>query len=126
MLAALAAGALGACGGESGDLLAIEVTGGPRGGERALVVTEDGRGRCDGSALSAIPNERLIETRELERELTELAEDDRRPTAAGGRDYVVRFRDGAARWSELTEPKPEVLARLELLALQLGRDLCRP
>ncbi len=120
LLAALAAG----CGGESGDLIALETSGGPAGTDRALVVTEDGRGRCDGGELRPIANQLLIDARELERELSETSDDERRFTGAEGRDYVARFRDGTVRWSEGTEPKPELLARLELLALQLGRELC--
>lgn len=120
LLAAFAAG----CGGESGDLMALETSGGPRGTDRSLVVTEDGRGRCDGGELRPIANQRLIDARELERELTELPEGERRFTGGEGRDYVARVRDGTVRWSEGTAPKPELLARLELLALQLGRELC--
>ncbi|MEX2196169.1 MAG: hypothetical protein WD844_12865 [Thermoleophilaceae bacterium] len=120
LLAALAAG----CGGESGDLLAIEVSGGPQGTDRTIVVTGDGRGRCDGGELQPISNQQLIDARELERELTELDEEERRFGGGEGRSYVARARDGALRWSEGTEPKPELLPRLELLALQLGRELC--
>lgn len=122
-MAAVAALAVG-CGGESGDVLALEVSGGPGGEERRLVITEDGRGRCNGSDLRPLANERLIEARELERELADLPEEERRFADGGGRSYVARLRDGAVHWSERTPAKPELLARLELLALQAGRELC--
>ena len=103
---ALAAG----CGGESGDLLAVEITGGPAGGE-----------------LRQISSERLIEAREVERDLEDLAEDG---TDLGGeatgdrRAYVARTQAGTVRWVEAQTGNPTVLPRIELLSLQLGRDLC--
>lgn len=123
--AALAAAALWAgCGGGAGDLIAIEVSGGPRGAEHSLVVTGDGRGRCDGGELRPIANERLIQARELERELSELPEGARRLAPGEGASYVARAREGTLRWSEGSPGKQELLARLELLALQLERELC--
>lgn len=118
---------LAGCGGESGDLLAVEVAGGPAGGERTLVVTNDGRGRCDGAELRRIESDRLIEAREVERDLQDLAEDG---TDLGGdptgdrRAYVARIRAGTVRWVEAEPGNPDVLPRLELLALRLGRELC--
>jgi hypothetical protein len=126
MLAALLALA-GGCGGESGDLLAVEITGGPAGGERTIVVTNDGRGRCDGGDLRQISSDRLIDAREVERDLTDLAEDG---TDLGGeatgdrRAYVARTQAGTVRWVEAEQGNPTVLPRTELLTLQLGRDLC--
>lgn len=123
-VAGCAAALLAGCGGEAGDVLAIEVTGAPGGGDRTLVVTVDGRARCDGGELEAIENAQLIEARDLARELGELGDDERRLAAAGGRDYVARTRDGTVRWSERSPGKPELLARVELLALELGRAVC--
>jgi hypothetical protein len=115
------------CGGESGDLLAIEEAGGPAGGERTLVVTNDGRGRCDGGELRRIESDRLIDAREVERDLQDLAEDgaDLGGDPAGDRRaYVARIRAGTVRWVEAEPGNPDVLPRLELLALRLGRELC--
>ena len=116
---------LAACGGESGDLLAVDVSGGPAGQDRRIVVTNDGRARCDGGELERIASERLIEAREIERDLEEPAEEGRRyPAAGAGRRYVARVRAGAVRWGEGGAGKPQVLARVELLVLQLGREIC--
>lgn len=127
-LVAVALAALASCGGESGDLLAVEVTGGPAGDRRTIVVASDGRGRCNGSDLRPIENERLIEAREAERDIADLAEQgaDLGGEAGGDRrSYVARTQAGTVRWAEAEPGNPAVLPRVELLALRLGRELCR-
>lgn len=127
-LATLVVAALAGCGGESGDLLAVEVAGGPAAPGRTIVVTSDGRARCDGGALRPITSGRLIAAREIERDLADLARGgtDLGATAAPDRrSYVARTRAGTVRFVEGEPGNPAVLARLELLALQLGREVCR-
>jgi hypothetical protein len=122
---AVLAAAVSGCGGEAGDLLAVEGSGGARPAHR-IVVTGDGRGRCDGSELRAIPSERLIEAREVEREIEELADDSATfPEEPGRRRYVLRTNDGIVRWSEGARGLPPELPEASLLALRLERDLCR-
>ena len=115
----------GSCGGESGDLLAVEVSGGAEQREIRLVVTGDGQGRCNDGELERLESERLIEAREVEREIEDLAEDgaDFGGPAADRRGYVVRTAAGTARWRE-GRTEPEVLGKAALLALRLERELC--
>jgi hypothetical protein len=122
-VAALVAG----CGGESGDLLAIEVSGGPVRGTERIVVTEDGRARCNGGELEAIPNARLLDAREVEREMEPLAEKGASYPATGPdrRHYLARTRDGNVSWIEGARATPKVIGEATLLALQLERQLCR-
>ena len=124
--AALAAVALVAgCGGEAGDLIAIEVSGGAAGAKRTLVVTGDGRGSCDGGDLERVDSDDLVEARDVERDIEELANDSRSfPERADRRRYVARTDDGVVRWSEGTPGLPAVLPRTALLTLRLERDLC--
>ena len=124
--AALAAVALVAgCGGEAGDLIAIEVSGGPAGTKRTLVVTGDGRGSCDGGDLQRVDSDDLVEARDVERDIEDLATDSRSfPERAGRRRYVARTDDGVVRWSEGTPGLPAVLPRTALLTVRLERDLC--
>jgi len=65
------------CGGEAGDLMAIEVSGGgkARGGDVDIVIASDGRASCNDGPREPIPSDMLIEARELERELGDLAEE---------------------------------------------------
>ena len=124
LTALLAAG----CGGEAGDLMAIEIAKGPaRGRELDIVVKGDGRGTCNGGAEKSIPSDLVIDARELERDLSDLAEQSAffEPTGAGRREYVVRIKAGTVRWSEGDRGLPRELPRTQLLALKLDRLLCR-
>ena len=119
----------GGCGGEAGDLMAIEVSGGPSRARTPLdiVLAGDGRGTCNGRPSETVPSDVVIEARELERELEDLAEDGARygATRDGRREYIVRIKAGTVRWAEGEPDLPEVLPRAQLLAVQLDRLLCR-
>lgn len=128
-LLATAAGLLAGCGGESGDLMAIDVSGGVAAdrGPLAIVVTGDGRGHCNDGPRESIPSELVIEARELERELDDLAQDG---ASFEGQDadrasYVLRIKAGTVRWTEGAPGLPKELARAQLYALALDRRLCR-
>ena len=117
---------LGGCGGSAGDVLAIEVSGGPLPAKQTLVVTDDGRGSCDRGSLRDIPNQRLIDAQALAHDAKPLAE-----TAAsygvprpGARRYLLKLPQGDVSWTEGTPGIPAALGRAQLLALQLGRELC--
>ena len=124
LVPAMVAVALSGCGGEAGDLLSIEVTGGPEAGH-TVVVSGDGRGSCGRGSLKPLPSDRVITAREIERDATDLA--DRAaayPPRPGARRYALKTKDGVVRWSEGTPGIPSVLPRTQLLALQLTRELC--
>ena len=119
---------LAGCGGTSGDLMAIEVEGGEgRGRPLDIVVANDGRGTCNGGAEKPIPSDVVIEARELERELADLAEEGATygPAGEDQREYVVRMKAGSVRWGEGEAGLPEVLPRAQLLTVKLDRLLCR-
>jgi hypothetical protein len=122
---ALAAFTLGGCGGDPGDLLSIEASGGSAGGRHIIVVSGDGRGSCDRGPLKQLPADRVIDARGIERDVGDLA---RRaaeyPPARGARRYVIRTKDGEVHWSERAAGIPSVLPRAQLLELQLQRLLC--
>ena len=127
--AALLAGLLiVGCGGESGDLMAIEASGGKaRGGPLDIVITSDGRATCNDGPEETIPSGLLIDARELERDLGDLAEEGATFGSASGdrRDYVVRIKKGTVRWPEGDPGLPAQLAETQLLALRLDRLVCR-
>jgi hypothetical protein len=122
----LVACALAGCGGSAGDLLAIEVSGGFEDRTVRLTVTSDGRGRCGTEELRGLTSGRVIEAREVERELEALAEEG--ASFGGGegdrRSYVARTRAGTVRWSEGEPGLPAVLPQAALLARQLESELC--
>jgi hypothetical protein len=127
LVASLAAMAIAGCGGESGDLLSFEIAGGPAGTTgHTIVVTGDGRGSCDQAQEKLLPSERVIDAREIEKGVTDLA---RRaaeyPPKSGTRRYTLSTDDGDVKWSEGTPGLPEDLPKAQLLALQLEQILCR-
>ena len=116
------------CGGEAGDLMAIEVAKGPaRGRALDIVIASDGRASCNDGPEKTIPSELLIEARDLERDVGDLAEEGAffEPTGAGRREFVVRIKAGTVRWSEGNRGLPRELPRLQLLTVRLDRLLCR-
>ena len=121
--------ALAACGGESGDLIAFEVSGGLAAGRGPLeiVVASDGRASCNDRESETIPSELLIDARDIERDLGDLAERGASYPAPGAdrARYVARIKAGTVRWTEGARGLPDVLPRAQLLALRLDRLLCR-
>jgi hypothetical protein len=116
------------CGSEPGDLMAIEVAKGPaRGRALDIVIKSDGRASCNDRPEETIPSNLLIDARELERNLGDLAEESAffEPTGAGRREYVVRIKAGTVRWSEGNRGLPRELPRAQLLTVRLDRLLCR-
>ena len=118
---------LSGCGASAGDVLAIEVSGGPLPAKRILEVTVDGQGSCDRGKLHEIPNDRLIDAQGVARDAKPLAEASTDYTGAGrreGRRYLLRLPQGNVEWTEGRPGLPAALARAQLLALELGRQLC--
>jgi hypothetical protein len=126
LAAATVALILAGCGDSAGDILALEVSGGPLPAKQTLVVTADGRGSCGRGKLKEIPNDRLIDAQGLARDAKPLAEAGADYTSArrGVRQYVLRLPQGNVEWTEGQPGIPVSLARAQLLALQLGRVLC--
>ena len=105
--------------------MSITATGGFLGGQHTVVVSGDGRGSCDRGPLKQLPSDRVIEAREIEHEVAELA---RRaasyPPSPDARMYTLKTKAGVVTWSEGRRGLPPVLPRAQLLALQLVRRLC--
>jgi hypothetical protein len=122
-LALLVAG----CGGSAGDLLSITASGGPEGARHEVVVSGDGRGSCDRGPLKQLPSDRVIDAREIEHEVADLAKRAAEyPQRPGARSYTLNTKAGEVRWSEGDRGLPAVLPRTQLLELQLERILCKP
>jgi hypothetical protein len=122
-LALLVAG----CGGGAGDLLSITASGGPEGARHEVVVSGDGRGSCDRGPLKQLPSDRVIDAREIEHEVADLAKRAAEyPQRPGARSYTLNTKAGEVRWSEGDRGLPAVLPRTQLLELQLERILCKP
>jgi hypothetical protein len=112
------------CGNPGGDLIALEER-----GTRftRVVVTDDGRGSCNGGELQRLASERLLEAREVERELQELADTGvtNFPEATGGRHFRAQMRGATVTWRERSAQDP-ALPKATALTLKLRRELCPP
>jgi hypothetical protein len=127
-IAGLAAAlAIAACGGPTGDLMAIEVSGGPAHYAQRIVIHANGEAVCNNGKTMDIGSQSLLDAREVERDLTDLAARAAvyaNPGATDVPSYVARTKDGTVRWQEGSPGLPPVLPKAQLLALQLGRKLC--
>jgi hypothetical protein len=123
-LTPLALLALVGCGNPGGDLIALEERGAHF---TRIVVTDDGRGKCNGGELQRLESARLLEAREVERELNELADTGRTnyPGPGGGRHFRAQMRDATVTWTERSSSE-EILPKATLLTIRLRRELCPP
>jgi hypothetical protein len=123
-LALLAAG----CGGSPGDLMSLERSGGFTAEKQDIVIRNDGQASCNGGKQRDIGSQRLVDAREIERELGDLADNAAVFVAPRGTkdvsSYTARLKKGTVRWDDRAVALPGVLSRAQLLALQLGRKLC--
>jgi hypothetical protein len=118
--------ALAGCGGSPGDLIEIRSSGGAAQREQRLVIRGDGQATCNGGPARDIGSDALIEAREIERDLADLAERAASYERSRGEatSYVARTKDGTVRWQEGAEGLPPVLPKAQLFALQQGRRVC--
>ena len=126
VMAALACAAAAGCGGTSGDILGLGMSGGPAKQTDHMHVTEDGRGSCNKKPLHTLPSATVIKARGLVRDAKDLAKTGAsfgQPTA-GLRNFELRTPDGTVTWVENAPQLPRVLSDAELLTLQLSRELC--
>jgi hypothetical protein len=117
--------ALAGCGGSSGDVLGMQISGGPGNVREQMHVTEDGRTSCNTGALHQLPSKAVLDARSLEREATPLIKDGEQfpPALPGRRTFELKTPDGTLVWGEGQPGLPSLLAQAELLALQL-EDFC--
>jgi hypothetical protein len=118
--------ALAACGGNPGDLMGLEVSGGPLKGAERIRVTADGRASCNGGKLQQLNSSTVLDARNVARDATPLIKRVASfpPAAAGRRTFELRTADGSISWGEGAAGLPAVLPQAELLALEL-EPLCR-
>jgi hypothetical protein len=89
-LAALAAIVLAGCGSPASDIFEVERSGSIPDADLRIVVADDGTVRCNGGAPKNIGDPRLLDARELGRELTDTARGGR--TVPAGRGTVLSYR----------------------------------
>jgi hypothetical protein len=121
LAAAAACSVFAGCGGNPGDLLGMQISGGPPNRLERMHVTEDGRTSCNKGSLHQLPSATVLSARNVERDAKPLIQDGARYPAAkpGRRSFELRTPDGDLDWAEGDLALPSVLQQATLLALQL-------
>jgi hypothetical protein len=131
-IAALAAAALGGCGGPPADLFLVERNGSIPAARLTLLVSDDGTVRCNRGDAREISSEQLIDAREIARELNGRGDErgpaDRDlslPPASGTiMRYDVRSEDGSVTFSDTSRGQPQAFYRLAKLTRDIARGVC--
>lgn len=126
LLAALAAApALAACGTPSHDLFVVQRSGLLPGARLTMLVTDSGAVTCNG-ARHDLGSERLIEAREIERDLEEPGSRGLSlpPRARSQLTYEVRLETGIVRFSDNSQAQPAAFFRLAAFVRAVAKDVC--
>lgn len=123
-LAALAL--LAGCGGESGDLFAVDRDGDVPGARLRVIVNDGGTVRCDDDAPRRLPEELLLDAREIARGLAEPADAGLRlePRPQSVLRYEVHVPEGRVAFADSSDGRPPVLDELAHLMRRIAQDVC--
>jgi len=130
--AVVAATAATGCGGEAGDLLAVERSGSIPGARLELRVTVDGRAACNRGALRQLPSEQVIAARRVERALAGEEEDPGpaardlrlRPGPRSILRYRARVEAGSVAFADTSRGQPPAFFQVAKLARDVARGTC--
>ena len=123
---AVAALALVGCGQASPDLFAVTRAGAGPDDDVTLVVNDGGTVSCDGGAARQLGGQRLLEARELSRELAGAAELQLElpPGPHATLTYRVQSEAGTVSFSDTSRDRPAVLNRLMAFVSDVAEDVC--
>jgi hypothetical protein len=131
--AVTAAVVLAGCGGEAGDLLAVERSGSIPRARLQLRFTVDGRVSCNRGALRELHSDQVIDARAIE---SELAGEEGKPGPASRHvrlrarpgsvlRYRARVEAGAVTFADTSRPQPPVFFEIQKLTRDVARSICR-
>jgi hypothetical protein len=129
LVAVVAASAIAAagCGGSGGgDLLAVDRGGDVPGADLRIVVEDPGLVHCNGSTGKRMPDQLLLDAREIQRDLVEPAKADL-DLPAGPQsvlNYDVHTADGQVRFADDSRG-PAVLDRAAYFTRQVAQQVCK-
>ena len=124
-LAALLARAAAGCGGPAADLFVVTRSGADRNANLTLLVSDDGTVTCNGKKHD-IPNDRLLDARQLTRDLSKQAELHLvlPPKPGSVLSYKVRMEAGTVAFSDTSRPLPTAFTQLEVFTKDVAEDVC--
>jgi hypothetical protein len=123
---ALAALALAGCGAPSADLFEVRRSGPDPNANLTLVVSDGGTVTCNGRR-HALGAERLLEARELARQLNQQAELQIQLAPGPGTDlsYRVRLEAGTVSFSDRSRGMPQDFYELAFFTKRVAEDVCK-
>jgi hypothetical protein len=125
-LAALAAVVLAGCGSPASDIFEVERSGSIPEAELRIVVADDGTVRCNGGAPKNMGDARLLDARELGRELTDTARGGRELQAGPGTvlSYRVRLPSGTLTYSDSSLGQTRAMLQLQGFVRDVAQHVC--
>lgn len=126
LLAATAVVVLGGCGQPSPDLFAVTRSGEGPDDDVTLVVNDGGTVRCDGGSPRQLGAERLLQARELSRELADAAalQLELPPGPDPTLSYRVAAEAGTVSFTDASRDRPAVFNRLMGFVSGVAEDVC--
>ena len=114
------------CGSPAADLFEVKRSGADRNANLTLLVSNDGSVTCNGGQRRPIPNQLLLEARELTRQLSEQAELHivLEPGQGSVLAYRVRMEAGTITFSDTSRPLPAEFAKLTAFTKDVAEDVC--
>jgi hypothetical protein len=114
-----------ACGNRaSPDLFVLTRTGTIPGARLVLAVSDDGRVRCNRGERRRLPDQLLLDAREIARELNAIAP---RRLRAGPRSiltYRLRLEEGTVRFSDSSRGQTEAMFATQAFSRRVAREVC--
>ena len=125
---AAAALLLSGCGSASADLFKVQRSGVGEGARLELVVSDDGTVRCNGAAPKPLEAERLLQARQLARDLGTQAALGLELKPGRAEDTTFRYRaeleDGTIAFADSSRGLPATYTRLAAFTRQVARGTC--
>lgn len=119
-------GAISACGSPSAELFTIEVSGPDPNANYTLVASDGGTVTCNGGEPRRFGDQRLIDARQLARDLSEQAEFsiDLPPEPNSILRYEVEVGQGRLAFSDTSKDKPPAFSELMAFSTDVAENVC--
>ena len=118
---------LAGCGGESKDLFEVQRSGADPNANVDMVVNDGGTVRCNKGKAIPLPGKRLLDARELSRQLEKQASlSIELPKGPGSQlSYVVRVSNGRVSFSDTSPGRPKAFDQLVAFSKDVIEDVCK-
>lgn len=121
--------ALAGCGSPAGDLFSVDRSGKGRGARLSLVVSDSGTVRCNRKKAIPLGAERLLDARQLARDLSKQAalglELPAGPADKTTFKYRAELADGTIAWADSSRGIPPTFTKLAAFTRTVSRQVCK-